>query len=102
MQAGDLIHPVKVYQRITTQDPAGQPLEQYVFITGCYSKIEPYVDRDYEVAQQITSEVTHLIKMRYDGRIKPFQEVRYGRRVFEIVSIIDPNERKGWLRHKRA
>ena len=97
INAGQLKNKVKLYQRLITQDTAGQPNEQYIFIMHLHAKIEPLVGRDYEAAQQIVSEVTHNITTRYYDVIKAHQELRLDTRVFEIISVLDPDEGKAWL-----
>jgi SPP1 family predicted phage head-tail adaptor len=98
LQAGILKKPVTIYQRVSSQDASGQPLEQYVLIASARAKIKELVGKDYEAAHQVVSEITHDVTIRYNGRVRAKQELRYApRRVLEIVAVLDPDGCKNWM-----
>jgi SPP1 family predicted phage head-tail adaptor len=98
MNAGELKHSITIKQRVPLQDAAGQPYETYVTILSTMAKIMPLVGKDYFAAQQIVSEVTHDITIRYTPRVKAHQIVRGGcGKVFEIMAVINDKMDSQWL-----
>jgi SPP1 family predicted phage head-tail adaptor len=97
ISAGMLKHPLSIYQRVTSQDAAGQPYETYVLIVAVRGYMKPLVGKDYLSAQQIVSEVTHDITIRYTARVKARHIIRMCHRHFEIMAVINPEEASEWL-----
>ena len=52
---------------------------------------------DYASASQSQSEVTHRVLLRYMAGIETEMRIRYGKRILEIVSVRDVNERHEYL-----
>ena len=98
MQAGDLKHNITIYQRVLLQDAAGQPYETYVLVLSGRAKIDPLVGKDYFAAQQIVSEVTHDVTIRYTTLVKAHHIVRKtcGAQ-YEIMAVINAKEESQWL-----
>ena len=51
------------------------------------------VSREYEESQKIRAETTYKISTRYFRNITPAMRILYNNREFEIVSVLDLNER---------
>ncbi|EEI47852.1 MAG TPA: head-tail adaptor protein [Proteus vulgaris] len=58
-----------------------------------HASVEPLRGREYFQAQQVQSETTFRIRMRWFPQVKSTMRVRFGSRIFDIVAIIDPEER---------
>lgn len=98
LSAGSLIHRVSI-QSLTpnspSQDPGGVPDEDWVTSFSPLAAIEPLRGRELLAAQQISSEVTGTIKIRYraDKTVTAKNRVLFGTRVYDIVAVINPEER---------
>ena len=62
------------------------------FLT-CWAAIDPVSGREFYVAEQSQSEITHKIRCRYHAGIKAEMRISCDSRIFEIRSIIDWEER---------
>lgn len=72
--------------------------------------VSPMTGREYEESQKIRAETTYKISTRYFPGIAPDMRVLYNKKEFEIVSVLDLNERheelqivvaeKGRITHK--
>ncbi|HEI8511243.1 TPA: phage head closure protein [Proteus mirabilis] len=58
-----------------------------------HASVEPLRGREYFQAQQVQSETTFRIRMRWFPQVKSTMRVCFGSRIFNIVAIIDPEER---------
>jgi SPP1 family predicted phage head-tail adaptor len=55
--------------------------------------VEPLQGRELWTAKQVVAEVTHRIRFRHLSGVVPTQRVVFGSRTFEILSVINPEER---------
>ncbi len=55
--------------------------------------VAPTTGREYEESQKIRAETTYKISIRYFRNITPAMRILYNNREFEIVSVLDLNER---------
>lgn len=97
MRAGKLRHIVTLQQRVDgheTPFPSGAP-DQYwdTFQAGVPCSIDPISGREYFSQQQVQGEVTHRIRLRYLAGVTSALRVLYGTRVFDIVSVLNWEER---------
>lgn len=94
MEAGKLRHKVTLQSLTTGQDSAGAATESWSnFATSIWASVEPLSGREYFQAQQVASETSIRVRIRYRAGIVPTMRVVYGSRKFEILAIIDPEER---------
>lgn len=94
MKSGQLRHRVTVQSLTVTQDEYGAPVETWTTMATVWVSIEPLEGREYFAARQVNAEVTGRIRMRYLPGVLPSMRVLYGTRTFNILSIINPDERK--------
>ena len=97
MHAGLLDKQITIQICTQDQDAAGQPSETWSTFATLYANIKPLVGKDYLAAKQVVDEVSHDVTVRYRRGIKPKMRVSYLDRYFEIVSVIDPEEKREWL-----
>ncbi|TGE31326.1 phage head closure protein [Desulfosporosinus sp. Sb-LF] len=94
MQAGQLRHKLDIETELNIRDTYGQTTHEWVvFLHGLWAAIEPLTGREYYAAQQVNAEISHRIKIRYKGGIKPKMRVKYGDRYFNILAVLDITER---------
>lgn len=89
--------PLNFYQKVLTQDAAGQPLSTYVLIYATGGNIKSLNGGESFKGQQIVSEVTHRITIRYTARIKAHHIIRCCPKQFEIMAVINVDEDNKWL-----
>lgn len=95
MQAGKLRHLVDIQTNTTTRDTTGQPVSSWADTsTNQRAFIRPLRGNELMIARQVTPQVTHEIIMRNPTLThgQRLQEAG-GTRTFEILSIINVNER---------
>jgi len=57
------------------------------------ASIEPVSGREYFAEQSTQADVTHRVYTRYVSGVVPKMRVKYGSRVFDILSVINTRER---------
>jgi SPP1 family predicted phage head-tail adaptor len=93
MNSGELRHRIKIQKLEKNQDTFGQPVESWPDVATVWASVEPLVGRQFFEAETITHELTHKIKLRYRQGVTPSMRVKFGDRYFQIVSIINYQER---------
>lgn len=96
MRAGNLRHRVTIQQLVAgspNQNAGGEPEEAWSDVATVYGAIRPLKGREFLSAQQTSSEVTGVIDMRYRAGITSKMRCMFGERLFDIVSVVDPDER---------
>lgn len=98
-----MIDPGKMRHRITFQsfsgavDTFGDPLhgseDQWNDVATVWAAIDPVSGREFYAAEQSQSEVTHKVRCRYRPGLTTAMRIKLGARLFEIVSIINWEER---------
>ena len=93
MRAGTLRHKVVIQQNTPTRDSYGAEVEAWTDYATVWASIEPARGREFWESQQVNAEVTGKISIRYLAGITPKMRVKHGSRIFEIISVINPEER---------
>ena len=93
MKSEKLNKKITIQQIGTAKDSFGQMVETWVDVQTVYASIEPLTGKEFFAAKQIHSELTTTIKIRYLAGVDTSKRVKYGDRIFDILAIIDPNER---------
>lgn len=95
MNPGKLRHRVTLQEYVEVVDKYGTPIDQGCWedVAIVWASVEPIQGREYIQLQNTQSELTTRIRIRYRSGVKPAMQVLYGTRVFDIQSVIDPEER---------
>jgi len=94
MRAGELRHRVTIQEFVEAVDQYGTPIGQdWQDVCTVWAAVEPIQGREYILLQNTQTELTARIRIRYRAGIKPAMRVVYGQRIFNIQSVIDPEER---------
>ena len=80
-------------QAKTITKSEGIPLESWTTVAIVWAAVSDISGKEYFQAGAMQSEVTTRIKIRYRTGITPSMRVLYGSRVFQILSVIDKDER---------
>ena len=93
LQAGKLRHRVEIIVPDNSQDGSGgiDP-DAGTTLATVWASIEPVSGRELQGAQQIVSQVTHKITIRWLDGVQALQRVNFEDRVFQIQYIQNPNE----------
>lgn len=62
------------------------------FLKDIHAAVEPYQGREYFYAQQVQSESSLRVRIRYFPGIESSMRILYGTRILNITAIIDPEE----------
>ncbi|MGV6989651.1 phage head closure protein [Testudinibacter sp. P80/BLE/0925] len=93
MQIGKLRHRITLQQQISTLNSYGSAITDWEDVATVWAEIKPLSGREYFAAEQVQSEITTQIWLRYRPDIQPTMRVKWGDRTFEVVSAINHNER---------
>ncbi len=97
LRSGDLNRRVILQQRSTSQDSFGELLNTWTDLTTVWAEIQPLSGRELELAQKMSSEVTHRITIRYQSSLTDTRTVStlrgiYKNRVFNILAVMNEDE----------
>jgi len=94
MRAGIIRHKVVIQQNVPTEkDSYGAEVEDWTEYATVWAAIEPVRGREFWDSQQVNAEVTGKITMRYLSGVTPKMRVKHGDRYFEILAVINPEEK---------
>lgn len=93
MRAGDLRQRIKIQQKSVTRDTYGGETITWTDVAIVWAAVEPISGREYFSAQQFRAEVTTRIRIRHRAGITPVMRVSSGTRLYDIISVIEVNER---------
>jgi len=95
MQAGRLRHQVTIKYKETTQNDLGEEVIVWTDLVTVWAGVEPLRGREYMDSRQAQADVDTRIRMRYQEgvTVRPSHRVYFGSRVYEVISVIDPQER---------
>jgi len=89
---GEMRQRVALQTRTVTR-VEGIPEESWTTVATVWAAVADLSGKEYFQAASMQSEVTTRIKIRYRKGITPSMRVLYGDRVFNILSVIDKDER---------
>lgn len=94
MRAGLLRHRLTIQTITQTQNAMDEWVDSWIDWVTVWGSIEPNLGKRYFEAKQANSEVQGLIRIRYRSGVLPTMRIVYGDRIFKIISIVHPFERK--------
>jgi len=94
MRAGLLRHRLTFEIPSQTQNDFDEWVESWSTWVTVWGSIEPNLGKRYFEAKQANSEVEGLMRIRYRDGLLPTMRVKYGDRIFKIISIVQPFEKK--------
>ena len=96
ISAGELNCYVTLQYATITRDSYGAETQTWTNGSSVWANIKPLQGREYysDRANKVNAETTHKITIRYRTDVNPRMRIKYGNRLFEIESIINPDEGK--------
>jgi SPP1 family predicted phage head-tail adaptor len=92
MRAGQMKCRVEVQSKASNANSYGEDVITWTTVGYRWASIEPLNSKELIEAQQIKSESTHRVKMRYDSDITPEHRLVFNGRTLEINSLINVME----------
>lgn len=93
MRAGKLRHRVTVQRDNGERSEFGGPEESWSDVTTRWMTVEPLSGRELWNAQQVRPDVTHKVTARHLDGVTTKHRLKFGTRVLQIESVINPVER---------
>jgi len=93
MKIGDLRHRISFEEEVKTPDGYLGSTVTWRSVTTVWASVEPLSGREYFYGQQISSEISHRIRIRYNETVDAEMRINFGGRYMQIASILDIKER---------
>jgi len=94
----DLRHRLTLEELSRVADDGGGFTESWVAVATIFADLRPISGSERVEADRLTGSVTHGVVLRYRAGVVPAMRFREGTRIFQIVMVIDVEERRRWLR----
>ncbi len=98
IEIGKLRDRLNLQQPITLSDGAGGFTTNWSDTAFVWAEIKSLTGRESFYADQYSSKLTHEITIWYKDNVKPKMRFVKGNRVFQIVSVINIEQRNQWLK----
>jgi SPP1 family predicted phage head-tail adaptor len=93
MRAGSLRHKITFQQKTVASNTYGQSTPTWTDQITTYAAIWPLRGTEKMESMRLDNEVTHKVRVRYQSDLHPKMRIKFGTRYFNILSIINPDER---------
>lgn len=90
---GRLTQQIAIEEPTATQDAYGAVTHSWAKKCYCWAAIETPSGREAILSGQPQGVLSHVVRIRYKSDITPKMRVKWGTRVLNIGSAIDPNQR---------
>lgn len=97
LRAGTLNKRVILQTVGTSADGRGGVTETWSDTTTLWAHVEELSGSESFESQQIASNLTHRVTLRYRTSVVPQQRLKYGTRILKIVSVTNPDQRNEML-----
>lgn len=93
MRAGQLRHRLQLQEFGETKNSFGEATKAWITFSEAWGSVSPLQGRERFTSQQVTPEVTHQIRIRFNAKLETKHRILFGQRVFQIESILNRDER---------
>lgn len=94
----DLRHRVTLEALARAGDSGGGFVETWEEVAELAADIRPADGSETVEADRLAGSLTHQVVLRYRPGVVPAMRFRKGTRLFQILSVIDVDERRRWLK----
>lgn len=102
MRPEQLRHLLRIEKPVPGNDLDGVPEDAWKLVAEVWGKIRPLRGNEYEQSQQMQSSVTHMITTWYRLGADNTMRLVHGKRIFNVESVINVDERNFWLEWRCA
>lgn len=92
MNTSKLRHKLAFYDFSLNKNEYNEIEKKEVFAFYEWCEIQPLQGNEKFLNNKIQTSISHKIRLRYNRRVNPTQIIKYGERIFEIISVISPYE----------
>lgn len=93
MRAGQLRHRLALQSNTQTADDYGQLTDSWATYDTVWGSVKPLRGDELLQAQQMYANISHLVRVRYNGSILPTHRISHDSRILEINAILNTDER---------
>ena len=97
MQSGDLNKRIEIQAATRVSDDMGGFGEVFSTIATVWAAIWPTSAKELTQSMQTDMVITRRIRIQYRSTFRPSWRLKFGNRYFNIVSILNPNEKNEYL-----
>lgn len=94
----DLRHRLKLEELQREEDEGGGFTENWVEVAELWADLRPVGGGETLEADRLAGRVTHEVSLRYRPGVQPAMRFRQAARLFHILTVIDVDERRRWLK----
>ena len=95
---GRLRHRLTLESATRTSDDGGGAVETWTTVAQLWVRITPTGGTEIDDADGLGGRITHEITLRHRAGVTPVMRLVSGDRRFEIMAVIDIDERRRWLK----
>ncbi|MGE0764893.1 MAG: phage head closure protein [Hyphomicrobiaceae bacterium] len=95
---GALRHRIVLESPVRATDGGGGAVVTWLVVAELWASIEPTAGSEAVVADQVSGRISHVITVRHRPDVVPAMRLRLGTRIFEILAVLDVDERRRLLR----
>jgi SPP1 family predicted phage head-tail adaptor len=95
---GELRHRLTLEELQRVGDGGGGFDEEWVTVATLSADLRPIGASEGVESDRLAGRVTHEVALRYRAGVVPAMRFRKGTRIFQIVSVINVDERNRWLK----
>jgi SPP1 family predicted phage head-tail adaptor len=96
VRIGALRHRITVQNKSASSDGMGGQTYSWSNVTTLWSRIEPVSAKKRFFGQKLEPVISHRIYLRYYTPLSVSMRIMFGSRIFQIHSVISPDENKEW------
>lgn len=93
MKIGRLRHRIVIEESIAGRDSFGAEVSEWSQFAKVWADVSPVSGREFIAFKQINAEITTKVTIRYTAGVTTEMRVLFDNRIFEITSIINPEEK---------
>ncbi len=94
MRAGRLRHSITIQRLTAARDEFGAPVESWQDVAPLRAGVEPLTGREFFAAQQVNSEVSVRIVVRFRSGILSEMRAVHGADIYDILAVIPDARRR--------
>lgn len=98
MKAGKLRDSITIESRSESPNSVGDSIETWSDFATVWAEVLNQTGKEFISAREQHSELTHVVTIRYLAGVTPQMRINHGGVYLNILSVIDPNNRKQQLR----
>lgn len=93
-KSGQMRVRVRIEEQTSTQDASGQPLDTWTEFATRWAKLRRAPGREIFASAQREGRVPVVFELRYVAGVKPGMRLVFGGKVHDIISAVDPDQRR--------